>query len=118
MYPPEGGDLAILAHFSVQAIRLWTTRDWYTEEVVDLIQGHMRTLYVKTGCPFCAKVLRKGEELGLQFELKNIADEGVSEELVARGGKRQVPYLVDDETGTEMYESDDICAYLEAHASA
>ncbi len=72
----------------------------------------MLTLYVKTGCPFCHKVLDTGEELGISFEEKNIADDAVAAELIARGGKRQVPYLVDSEKGIEMYESADIDAYL------
>lgn len=74
----------------------------------------MLTLYVKTGCPFCRKVLATGEELGVSFEQKNIADEAVAAELIARGGKRQVPYLVDAGRGVEMYESGDIDAYLRA----
>lgn len=73
----------------------------------------MLTLYVKTGCPFCHKVLAVGEELGISFEQKNIADDAVAAELIARGGKRQVPYLVDSERGVEMYESGDIVAYLQ-----
>lgn len=72
----------------------------------------MKTLYVKDGCPYCAKVLVAGSSLGMEFTLKNIADEGVADELVARGGKRMVPYLVDEDTGVEMYESDDIVDYL------
>lgn len=72
----------------------------------------MLTLYVKTGCPFCNKVLAAGEELGISFEQKNIAEPTIAEELIARGGKRQVPYLMDSEKGIEMYESDDIVAYL------
>ena len=72
----------------------------------------MKILYVKDGCPYCAKVLVAGSSLGMEFTLKNIADEGVADELVARGGKRMVPYLVDEETGVEMYESDDIVDYL------
>lgn len=83
----------------------------------------MLTLYVKTGCPFCHKVLDTGAELGITFDEKNIADDAVAAELVARGGKRQVPYLVDTgEVGTpssvpmrEMYESGDIDAYLREH---
>ena len=75
----------------------------------------MLTLYVKTGCPFCHKVLDAGEELGISFEEKNIADDAVASELVVRGGKRQVPYLVDSEKGIEMYESDDIVTYLREH---
>jgi glutaredoxin len=75
----------------------------------------MLTLYVKTGCPFCHRVLAAGEELGITFDEKNIADDTVAAELVARGGKRQVPYLVDAERGVEMYESDDIIEYLKTH---
>jgi glutaredoxin 3 len=73
---------------------------------------YMLTLYVLTGCPFCAKVLAAGEELGVEFTLKNVGDEAIAQELIARGGKQQTPYLVDSETNTEMYESDAIIAYL------
>jgi len=70
-------------------------------------------LYVKTGCPWCIKVLDYAKDNGIEFtELRNIATPGVSEELIARGGKRQVPYLVDEKSGTEMYESADIIEYL------
>ena len=75
----------------------------------------MLTLYVKTGCPFCHRVLATGAELGISFEEKNIADDAVAAELIARGGKRQVPYLIDDERNIEMYESADIDAYLRMH---
>ncbi len=75
----------------------------------------MLILYIKTGCPFCHKVLDAGRELGISFEEKNIADDAVATELVARGGKRQTPYLVDNERGVEMYESDAIVAYLQEH---
>lgn len=75
----------------------------------------MLTLYVKTGCPFCNRVLATGKELGITFEEKNIADDAVVTELITRGGKRQVPYLVDSERGVEMYESGDISAYLREH---
>lgn len=73
----------------------------------------MITLFMNTGCPYCMKVEAVLKELNLAYEEKNIsAGEAVVEELIARGGKRQVPYLVDGET--EMYESDDMIAYLRA----
>ena len=75
----------------------------------------MLTLYVKTGCPFCHKVLAAGEELKIEFDQKNIADDAVAEELIARGGKRQVPYLINSDDGTELYESDAIVSYLHQH---
>ena len=77
----------------------------------------MLTLYIKTGCPFCFKVLAAAKELGITLEEKNIEDDIIAAELIARGGKRQVPYLVDLEHGAEMYESDDIIEYLKAKYS-
>lgn len=73
----------------------------------------MITMYVKTGCPYCAKALAKIGDLGLEINELNIADESVAAELLEKGGKRQVPYLIDDSTGTTMYESSDIVDYLE-----
>lgn len=75
----------------------------------------MLTLYVKTGCPYCAMVLHTVEELGLEITQKNISDNAVAEELIERGGKRQVPYLIDDDRNIQMYESADIVEYLEEH---
>lgn len=77
----------------------------------------MLTLYVKTGCPYCAKVLAAAEKLNVELSLKNVADEAIALELITRGGKKQMPYLVDGETGTEMYESDDIIEYLQKKAA-
>lgn len=74
----------------------------------------MLTLFVRTGCPFCHKVLDTVAELGIAVEQKNIADQSVADELVALGGKRQVPYLVDSDRGVALYESMDIDAYLRA----
>ncbi len=41
-----------------------------------------------------------------------VGDEAVKEELIERGGEKKVPFLVDDEQGVELYESDDIIAHL------
>ena len=73
----------------------------------------MYTLYVKEGCPFCHRVLSWAAEHSVELNTKNISDDGVSEELISRGGKRVVPYLVDESNQVEMYESLDIIAYLE-----
>ena len=73
----------------------------------------MLTLYVKTGCPYCHRVLEVVEKLGLEVEQKNIGDDIVASDLIARGGKRQVPYLIDSAKNIEMYESEDIMEYLE-----
>jgi len=75
----------------------------------------MLTLYIKTGCPFCVRVLDKCDELGLDIEKKSIYDGGIIEELINIGGKNQVPFLIDSSSGIQMYESMDIIDYLEAN---
>jgi len=75
----------------------------------------MLKLYVKTECPYCAVVLHKVDELGVQVKQLNIADDEVAGKLIELGGKRQVPYLVDEERGVSMYESQDIVDYLDEH---
>lgn len=72
----------------------------------------MLILYVKSGCPYCARVLIEAAMLDIEFAERNVADPGVAEELIARGGKLQTPYLVDEERGKELYESEAIIAYL------
>jgi len=52
--------------------------------------------------------------MSLDVELKDISDAEIQAELVARGGKSQVPYLVDTDTGIEIYESDDIVNHLQS----
>ena len=75
-------------------------------------------LYMKQGCPYCAKVIAAAKRLNMGFDaVKDIADEGVSVELVALGGRKMVPFLVDREAGVSMYESDDIVEYMEKKAS-
>lgn len=78
----------------------------------------MPTLYIRPGCHYCAKVLHAGEDLGIAFNLKSIENPEVLAELVARGGKAQIPYLVDEGRGVEMYESDDIVEYLHSAFSS
>jgi glutaredoxin 3 len=74
----------------------------------------MLTLYMRPTCPYCHKVNAVVAELGIEIKEKDIANPENVAELVARGGKRQVPYLVDSARGVEMYESEDIIAYLRA----
>ena len=70
-------------------------------------------LYYKPTCPFCVRVLAYAQEAGIAFDLKNIDEsQAAVDELVAQGGKRQVPYLLDTQRGVGMYESDDIIEYL------
>ena len=70
-------------------------------------------LYYYPACPYCQKVLRAIDELGVAdaIELKNIrADEHARQTLVEVGGKQQVPCLFID--GAPLYESSDIVKWL------
>jgi len=70
-------------------------------------------LYDFEGCPYCRKTREVLCELDLDYLAHPVARGSPRRaELVKRGGKMQAPYLVDPNTGTEMYESDDIIAYL------
>jgi glutathione S-transferase len=63
--------------------------------------------------PYCRKVREELSRLGLDYMVHNVGKRGRRRpELVALGGKMQVPYLVDPNHGVAMYESDDIIAYL------
>jgi len=75
----------------------------------------MLTLYMKPTCPFCRRVVAVVERLELEVEMKDINDEAIAAELVERGGKQMVPYLVDTDKDVEMYESDDIVAHLQTN---
>lgn len=87
--------------------------------------------------PFCRLVRERLSELELPYILRQVPKEqasdlgtsgfriggvkqwkpvpgGIREELIARGGTSQVPFLVDANTGEQMYESADILDYLDA----
>ena len=71
-------------------------------------------LYDIENCPYCRLVREALTELDLDVEIYPCpsAGERFRPALEARGGKAQFPYLVDPNTGIEMYESLDIVAYL------
>jgi len=72
-------------------------------------------LYNFEASPYCRKVREALAALDLDYLVRNVAKKSARRpELVARGGKMQVPYLVDPNTGAAMYESDEIVAYLRA----
>jgi glutaredoxin len=73
----------------------------------------MLILYALPSCPYCAKVRNYLSENNIEFKELDARDSGIQEELIKRGGKRSVPYLVDEDKNIEMYESDDIVKYLE-----
>jgi glutathione S-transferase len=74
------------------------------------------TLYRLEGCPFCEFVVDKLDELGLDYE--SVWVEGLHSkrnEVREVSGQRQVPVLLDEETGITMHQSGRIYEYLEAY---
>ena len=77
------------------------------------------TLYNMEGSPYCRKVRETLSELDLEHIVRNVPKGSPKRaELEKRGGKVQVPYLIDPNSKVEMYESDDIVAYLEKQYGA
>ena len=75
----------------------------------------MIELYSLTGCPFCAIVERKLDELNLSYERHSVAPfRYLRTDVKEVSGQSGVPVLVDKENDINgMSESADIVAYLE-----
>lgn len=74
---------------------------------------HLLELWSFEASPYCRRVRETLTRLGLDYRVHNVGKRGRRRpELVALGGKMQVPYLVDPNTGSALYESNDIVAYL------
>jgi glutaredoxin 3 len=73
------------------------------------------TLYELPGCPYCAKVIDKLNELSVEYdsiEVPRAHEERTEVENVS--GQTGVPVIIDEEHGVDgMNESDDIVDYLE-----
>lgn len=71
-------------------------------------------LYEFEACPFCRKVRDALTELDLEVMVYPCPKGGTvyRPKAVELGGQAQFPYLVDPNTSTRMYESDDIVTYL------
>ncbi len=78
----------------------------------------MIRLYYDPGCPYCQRVLDHLAKEEIPYEKKVISLRSESEvrrELVALGGRPQVPFLHDPERDVKMYESADIIDYVDRH---
>lgn len=89
----------------------------YTEEKVYTQERPHLVLYYRPSCPYCRKVenyLRK-EKKWDSIEKKDIQNQKALNELIKKGGKRQVPCLMINDK--PMYESNDILNWLKANKS-
>jgi len=80
-------------------------------------------LYEFEGCPFCRKVREQISILDLDVIIyptprETLQAYGVVKDsrfrpvVMQKGGKAQFPYLIDENTNTSLYESDEIINYL------
>ena len=71
-------------------------------------------LYEFEGCPYCRLVREALTELDLDAMILPCPKGGgrFRPDAIAQGGKAQFPFLVDPNTGRQLYESAEIIAYL------
>lgn len=72
----------------------------------------MIKLYSMPGCTYCIRVIDALKSLNAPYEELNIFEGTNREALLEKGGKGQVPFMIDEEAGASMYESGDIINYL------
>ena len=85
-----------------------------------VVKGHRKEpaqpleLYDGEFCPFCRYVREALTELDLDVIIRPMPKGGTRfrQQLQQIGGRAQVPFLVDPNTGTQLYESTDIVRYL------
>jgi glutaredoxin len=74
-------------------------------------------LYTYRFCPYCQMVRQAFEEMDIEYEeIYSEPGKPTHEELIALGGKAQVPFLVHGDV--KMYESDDIIDYARRHLTS
>lgn len=72
-------------------------------------------LYRLQACPYCERVVRVLDDLGLDYRSRFVEPMHAERDVVKRlTGKRTVPAIVDDRTGVTMSESANIVDYLRA----
>ena len=72
------------------------------------------TLYRLQACPYCERVVRTLDRLGIGYQSRYVEPIHSERNVVMRvSGARSVPALVDRKTGVTMSESANIVEYLE-----
>jgi glutathione S-transferase len=72
------------------------------------------TLYRLQACPFCERVVRVLNDLGLEYDSRFVEARHSRRDVAKRvSGARTAPAIVDSRTGVTMSESANIVEYLE-----
>jgi len=71
-------------------------------------------IYEFEACPFCRRVRELVTYLDLEVEVRPCPKGSIRHrnEVASLGGKQLFPYMIDENTGTSLYESADIANYL------
>ncbi|WP_251328814.1 glutathione S-transferase N-terminal domain-containing protein [Haloplanus pelagicus] len=73
------------------------------------------TLYRLQACPYCERVVRTLQDLGLDYTSRFVEPLHSERDVVKRvAGSRPVPAIVDERTGVTMSESANVVEYLES----
>lgn len=107
-----GRGLAVSASVLASQLRGWRGTNAFrpaTRQPAQLLE-----LYEYEGCPYCRLVREALTELDLDARIYPCPKGGkrFRPRVKELGGKTQFPFLVDPNTGTKLYESADIVAYL------
>lgn len=71
------------------------------------------TLYRLQGCPFCERVVTTLDDLDVAYHSRFVEAKHSERDVVKRlSGSREVPVIVDHNTGVSMGESSRIVKYL------
>jgi glutathione S-transferase len=104
--------LSVASSVAASSLRLWRGTAAFRPRSTQPEQP--LRLYEFEACPFCRLVREALTEMDLDAMILPCPQGGgrFRPEVQRRGGKKQFPYLVDPNTGQEMYESADIIDYL------
>ncbi len=72
----------------------------------------MIELYISETCPYCRKVMDYFDENDIEYIKHDVSEPRNIKLLLEKGGKSQVPFMVDAEHDMSLYESDDIIDYV------
>lgn len=72
----------------------------------------MIDLFILETCPYCQKVMKYMDEHGIKYNKIDTSNKESEDSLIHIGGKRQVPFMVDNDRNIQMYESNDILEYV------
>ncbi|MBE7712584.1 MAG: hypothetical protein E7Z87_02440 [Cyanobacteria bacterium SIG26] len=72
----------------------------------------MFDLFILESCPYCQKVMSFLKDNNIKYHKFDTSNRDNVLRLMTLGGKDQVPFLFNEETGDRIYESQDIINYV------